>query len=360
LKTAVIIGTRPEIIKVSPIIKEYGRKKLDFFVLHTGQHYSFKMDKVFFDQLNLPQPQFNLGVGSGTQAEQTGRIMTAVEKILTREFPDVVLVQGDTNTTLAAALAAAKLQVKTAHVEAGLRSFDMSMPEEINRIVADHISEYLFAPTNLSKENLLGEGLSNNTIFVTGNTIVDAICQTVQNVGSKNFLNNLPIKPNQYFLVTLHRQENVDKLDRLKHIVKSLKLIYQEFSLPLIFPIHPRTKKRIEQFGLQLPKSIIVIDPIDFFQFLQLEASARIVLTDSGGVQEETCILGTPCVTLRDNTERPETIQVGSNIVAGIEPTKVKEAVTAMYYREKKWKNPFGDGHASKKIVKILQEQEGS
>jgi UDP-N-acetylglucosamine 2-epimerase (non-hydrolysing) len=360
LKSAIIIGTRPEIIKMSPIIREYERRKLDYFILHTGQHYSFKMDKIFFNQLKLPQPKYNLDIGSGTQAEQTGQIMIAVEKILMKESLRIILIQGDTNTTLAAALAAAKSKIKTAHIEAGLRSFDKNMPEEINRIVADHTSEYLFAPTNRSKQNLLKEGLNESSIFVTGNTIVDAVYETLQIARSKNnFLSELSIKPNQYFLVTLHRQENVDKLDRLEYVMKSLRLIYQAFSLPLVFPIHPRTKKRIKQYGLQLPEGTIAIEPTNFLQFLKLEASARMVLTDSGGVQEETCILGTPCVTLRDNTERPETLQVGSNVVAGIEPMKVKEAVTRMYYKEKNWKNPFGEGDASKKIVKILQEREG-
>jgi UDP-N-acetylglucosamine 2-epimerase (non-hydrolysing) len=358
LKTAIIIGTRPDIIKMSPIIREYERRKLDYFILHTGQHYSFKMDKIFFSQLNLPQPKYNLDVGSGTQADQTGRIIIDVEKILVKESLDIVLVQGDTNTTLAAALVAAKSQIKTAHVEAGLRSFDKTMPEEINRIVADHTSEYLFAPTHTSKLNLMREGLNEGSIFVTGNTIVDAVYHTLRIRGSKNnSLSDLAIKPKQYFLVTLHRQENVDKVDRLKCLMKSLGLIYQAYSLPLVFPMHPRTKKRIKQYGLQFPKGTRVIEPIDFLQFLKLEASARIVLTDSGGVQEETCILGTPCVTLRDNTERPETLQVGSNIVAGLEPTIVKQAVTTMYHKEKNWKNPFGNGYASKKIVKILQER---
>jgi UDP-N-acetylglucosamine 2-epimerase (non-hydrolysing) len=358
LKAAIVIGTRPEIIKMSPIIREYERRKLGYFILHTGQHYSFKMDEIFFSQLNLPQPKYNLDVGSGTQADQTGRIMIEVEKILVKESLDIVLVQGDTNTTLAAALAAAKLHIKTAHVEAGLRSFDKTMPEEINRIVADHTSEYLFAPTHRSKLNLLREGLNEGSIFVTGNTIVDAVYQTLRIGGSNNnSLSDLAIKPKQYFLVTVHRQENVDKVDRLKCLVKSLGLIYQAFSLPLVFPMHPRTKKRIKQYGLRLPKGTRVIDPIDFLQFLKLEASARIVLTDSGGVQEETCILRTPCVTLRDNTERPETLQVGSNIVAGLEPMIVKQAVTTMYHKEENWKNPFGNGYASKKIVKILQEQ---
>jgi UDP-N-acetylglucosamine 2-epimerase (non-hydrolysing) len=359
LKTAIVIGTRPEIIKTSPIIKEYERRGLNFFIVHTGQHYSFKMDQVFFNELNLPQPKYNLDVGSGTHAEQTGRIMIGIGKILRKEPLDVVLVQGDTNTTQAGALAAIKSQVKTAHVEAGLRSFDKSMPEEINRIVVDHVSEYLFAPTQRSKENLWKEGISKDAIFVTGNTIVDVIYETLRIARTKiNIFKDLAIKHNEYFLVTLHRQENVDKRERLESILKSLELIYREFFSPLIFPIHPRTKKRIKEFGLGLPKGIIVIDPIDFFEFLQLEANARMVLTDSGGVQEETCILRIPCVTLRNNTERPETLEAGSNILAGIEPNKVIDAVRKMDHKIRSWRNPFGVGSAAEKIVKILLEEE--
>ena len=353
------MGTRPEIIKLSPIIREYERRGLNYFILHTGQHYSFKMDQVFFDELSLPQPKYNLDVGSGTDTEQTGRIMIGIGKILMNESLDVVLVQGDTNTTQAGALAARKSKIKTAHVEAGLRSFDKSMPEEINRIVVDHVSEYLFAPTNKSKENLCREGINKDSIFVTGNTIVDAIYHSLELTRSKNnIFRFLSIKQNKYFLLTLHRQENVDKKERLRNILESLELIYQEFCFPLVFPMHPRTKKRIKEFGLVLPRGVMAIDPIDFLQFLQLETNARVVLTDSGGVQEETCTLRIPCVTLRSSTERPETLEAGSNILAGIEPTKVMEAVRKMDSKTRKWENPFGEGFAAEKIVRLLLELE--
>ena len=303
---SIILGTRPEIIKMSPVIRECEEKGLDYFILHTGQHYSYEMDRVFFDELELPQPKYNLDVGSGTHAEQTGRIMIGVEKVLMKERPDIVLVQGDTNTTLSGALAAAKLQIKVGHVEAGLRSFDRRMPEEINRVLTDHISDYLFAPTEKARQNLLREGLDGSRIYVTGNTIVDAVYQNLEIAKKKvNVLKDLGLKSEGYFLVTAHRQENVDVKERLKGILKGLELIHQEFSMPVVFPIHPRTRRRIEEFGLSLD-GIEVINPLGFLEFLQLEANARLVLTDSGGVQEETCILKVPCVTLRDNTERPE------------------------------------------------------
>jgi len=351
---AIVLGTRPEIIKMSPVIRECEKKGLDYFILHTGQHYSYEMDRIFFEELELPQPKYNLDVGSGTHAEQTGRIMIGVEKVLIKEKPDVVLVQGDTNTVLAGALAATKLHIKVGHVEAGLRSHDRRMPEEINRVLTDHISDYLFAPTEKAKQNLLREGIDENKIFVTGNTIVDAVYQNLEIAKRKvNVLEDLGLKPKEYFLVTAHRQENVDVKERLKGILKGLKLIYEEFSMPVVFPIHPRTQKRIKEFGLSLD-GIKVINPLGFLEFLQLEANAKLVLTDSGGVQEETCILGVPCVTLRDNTERPETLEVGSNILAGTKPEKILESVKTMFSRENSWKNPFGDGKAGERIIKTL------
>ena len=351
---AIVLGTRPELIKMSPVIRECEERRLDYFILHTGQHYSYEMDRVFFEELELPQPKYNLDVGSGTHAEQTGKIMIGVEKILMKEKPDVVLVQGDTNTTMAGALAATKLHIKVGHVEAGLRSYDRRMPEEINRVLADHISDYLFAPTEKAKQNLLKEGIDETKIFVTGNTIVDAVYQNLEIAKRKvNVLRDLGLKPKEYFLVTAHRQENVDVKERLKGILKGLELIHEEFSMPVVFPVHPRTQKRIKEFGFSLD-GVEVISPLGFLEFLQLEANARLVLTDSGGVQEETCILGVPCVTLRDNTERPETLEVGSNILAGTKPERILEGVRTMFNRENSWENPFGDGRAGKRIVEIL------
>jgi len=331
---------------------------LDYFILHTGQHYSYEMDRVFFDELELPQPKYNLDVGSGTHAEQTGRIMIGVEKVLMKERPDIVLVQGDTNTTLAGALAAAKLQIKVGHVEAGLRSFDRRMPEEINRVLTDHISDYLFAPTEKARQNLLREGLDGSRIYVTGNTIVDAVYQNLEIAKKKvSVLKDLGLKSEGYFLVTAHRQENVDVKERLEGILKGMELIHQEFSMPVVFPMHPRTRRRIREFGLSL-NGIEVINPLGFLEFLQLEANARLVLTDSGGVQEETCILKVPCVTLRDNTERPETLEVGSNVLAGTDPESILESVRIMLNRERSWENPFGDGRAGERIVRIILKTE--
>ena len=358
LKISIILGTRPEIIKMSPIIREYGREDFDYFILHTGQHYSYNMDRVFFEQLDIPEAKYNLDVGSGSNGEQTGKMLMEIEKVLMKEKPDVVLVEGDTNTVLAGALAAAKLHIKVGHVEAGLRSYDKSMPEEINRVLTDHCSDYLFAPTEKCKEILLGEGIPYEKIFVTGNTIVDAVYQNQEIAnGRKNALNDLHLEPKGYFLVTAHRQENVDVENKFEGIIKGLELVANEFGLPVIYPIHPRAKKMMNHFGLKA-NGIELIEPLDYLSFLQLESKAKLVLTDSGGVQEETCILKVPCVTLRDNTERSETLEVGSNILAGTNAETILNAVKEMIDKENNWKNPFGDGKTGKRIVEILKEIE--
>jgi len=374
---SIILGTRPEIIKMSPVVRECEKQDLDYFILHTGQHYSYNLDKIFFQDLDLPAPKYNLDVGSGSHAEETGKMLIGIEKILKEEKPDIVLVEGDTNTVLAGALAATKLHVKVGHVEAGLRSYDRTMPEEINRVLADHVSDYLFAPTEKAKENLLREGIEEDKIFVTGNTIVDAVYQNLEIARRKvNILNKLNLNSKDYFLVTAHRQENVDNKERLKGILEGLELVHDEFNLPIIYPIHPRTKKKIREFGLEIPEEIRLIEPLGFLEFLQLEADAKLVLTDSGGVQEETCILKVPCVTLRDNTERPETLEVGSNVLAGTNQTRILDSVRVMLNKQalgklnqqtfkksltknavhasSNWRNPFGEGEAGKRIIKIL------
>ena len=370
MKIAIILGTRPEIIKMSPVIRECETQNLDYFILHTGQHYTYNLDKIFFEELELPAAKYNLDVGSGSHAEETGKMLIGIEKILREEKPEVVLVEGDTNTVLAGALAAAKLHIspyrvcgvmgqspiKVGHVEAGLRSFDRTMPEEINRVLADHVSDYLFAPTEKAKANLLREGINENKIFVTGNTIVDAIYQNLEIARRKvDIVNKLNVNPEGYFLVTAHRQENVDVKGRLKGILDGLELVHNEFNLPIIYPVHPRTKKRINEFGLEVPEGVELTEPHGFLAFLQLEALAKLVLTDSGGVQEETCILKVPCVTLRDNTERPETLNVGSNVLAGINQNRILVGVKKMMDKKKRnWNNPFGDGKAGVMIVEIL------
>jgi len=359
MKICIILGTRPEIIKMSPVIRACEKQGLDYFILHTGQHYSYTMDRVFFEQLELPEAKYNLDVGSGKHGEQTGKILSGVEPVLQKERPDAVLVEGDTNTVLAGALAATKLHIDVGHVEAGLRSYDRRMPEEINRVLTDHCSDYLFAPTETARRILLGEGIPDTKIFVTGNTIVDAVFQNLEIAKDRNnALNDLHLEPKNYFLVTAHRQENVDVKGRFKGIISGLELVSDEFGLPVIYPIHPRARKMMNHFGLKA-NGIEFIEPVDYLSFLQLESKAKLVLTDSGGVQEETCILGVPCVTLRDNTERPETLEVGSNMLVGTEPEKIFEGVKLMLERENNWENPFGDGKAGKRIVEILGEIRG-
>jgi len=354
MNLSIILGTRPEIIKMSPLIRECEKRNLDYFILHTGQHYSFEMDKAFFDDLELPKPAYNLEIGSGSHAEQTGKIMVGIEKVILDEKPDVVLVQGDTNTVLAGSLAASKVNIKVGHVEAGLRSYDRSMPEEINRVVTDHVSNILFAPTELSKQNLLKEGIEESKIFVTGNTIVDAVFQNLEISNNKgNVLNDLKLKSKEYFLLTSHRAENVDNREQMSKLLKGISMIQKEYFMPVVFPVHPRTEKRIQEFGFSL-EDIMSIRPVSFLEFLQLEANARLVFTDSGGVQEETCILGTPCITLRDNTERPETLEVGSNILAGVESNRIMQSAVKMINGKKSWNNPFGDGKAAEKIIDTL------
>jgi len=354
MKISIILGTRPEIIKCSPIIRECERLGIDYFILHTGQHYSYNLDRVFFKQLELPEAKYNLDVGSSSHGKQTGEMLAGIEKILQKEAPDVVLVEGDTNTVLAGALAAAKLRIRVGHVEAGLRSYDQNMPEEINRILADHCSYFLFAPTPKSKEILLHEGIPLKQVFMVGNTIVDAVNQNLEIAKSKTqVLSRLGLRTSGYLVATVHRQENVDDKERFTRIIQGLKNVQRESAIPLIYPIHPRAKKQLHRFGLD-SKGLTLIEPLDYLAFLQLEGNAKLVLTDSGGVQEETCILRTPCVTLRDNTERPETLDVGSNILAGTDPDRILEAAKISYTVRKNWPNPFGDGKAAKRIIKIL------
>jgi len=357
VKISVVLGTRPEIIKMSPVIRECERLGLDYSILHTGQHYSYNMDKVFFEQLELPEAKYNLEVGSGSHAEQTGKMLIGIEKVLVKEKPDVVLVEGDTNTVLAGALVAVKLGIKVGHVEAGLRSYDRRMPEEINRILTDHCSDFLFAPTEKSKQILLNEGIPEDKIFVTGNTIVDAVIQNLEiSKAKRNVLSDIGLNGGEYFVATVHRQENVDDGSSFQGIVEGLERVRREFDVQLIYPIHPRARKRLKSFNLE-PNGVRLVEPLDYLSFLQLESNAELVLTDSGGVQEEACILGVPCVTLRDNTERPETLEVGANVLAGTNPDKIADCAKLMLGKVNSWENPFGDGKAGERIIEILRSK---
>jgi len=357
MKIAIVLGTRPEIIKFSPIIRECIRVSQDFFILHTGQHYSYNMDKIFFEQLELPEAKHNLDMGSGTHAEQTGKMLIGIEKILLKEKPDIVLVEGDTNTVLAGALAAVKLGIKVGHVEAGLRSYDRQMPEEINRILADHCSDLLFAPTLKSEQTLLSEGILESKVFVAGNTIVDAVYQNLRiSKKKRNVQAGLDLEKGAYFLATVHRQENVDNEQRFRGILRGLELVQKHTGFPIIYPVHPRARKQLGTFRIRA-RGVKTVMPLDYLNFLRIESEAKLVLTDSGGVQEEACILGVPCVTLRYNTERPETIEVGANILAGADPNEILKKTQLMLNRKNQWKNPFGDGDAGKKIVQTLTKE---
>lgn len=355
-----ILGTRPEIIKLSPVIRACQGRSVPFTIIHTGQHYSDDLDSVFFEQLDLPTPDYNLGVGSGSHGEQTGRMITEIESVLKEEQPDVVLVQGDTNSVLAGTVAATKIEeIKVGHVEAGLRSFDRAMPEEVNRRLADHAADFLFAPTETARSHILAENLSDERITVTGNTIVDAVQQNVEIAHKRSEVQSKLGLDGQFGLLTAHRAENVDDRDRFISLLDGVARAALEYEFSVVYPIHPRAEKRISEFDIVIPEEIQLVEPLDFLDFLLLEDEAAIVFTDSGGVQEESCILQTPCVTLRDNTERPETVEVGANRIVGVEPETVLDGVEQMLTIEPDWENPFGDGTAAERILDGLGYDRG-
>ena len=355
---AIVLGTRPEIIKLAPVIRECLRTGTEFTLIHTGQHYSDSLDSVFFDRLELPDPDYNLGIGSGSHGEQTGKMLIEVERVLERESPDVVLVQGDTNSVLAGALATSKLDAKLGHVEAGLRSFDREMPEETNRVIADHVADYLFAPTEQSKENLQREGIPESRITVTGNTVVDALYRNREIARRKStVLSDHGLDGREYFLMTVHRAENVDEADRFRKILEGADRAAARHDVEIIYPIHPRARERLDRFGIDVPDRIRLVEPLDYLDFLQLEASASVILTDSGGVQEEACVLGVPCVTMRDSTERPETVTVGANRLSSCDPERIVRTVGEMLRADVDWENPFGDGTAGERILREVAPQ---
>ncbi|WP_142859577.1 non-hydrolyzing UDP-N-acetylglucosamine 2-epimerase [Salinigranum halophilum] len=351
---AIILGTRPEIIKLAPLIRECENRDLNFILIHTGQHYSESLDSVFFEQLDLPEPDYNLEIGSDSHGEQTGRMIQGIERILLESTPDVVLVQGDTNSVLAGAIASSKLPIELGHIEAGLRSFDDEMPEEVNRVLTDHAADYLFAPTEDSAQLLRNEGLPDDCIYVTGNTVVDAVEEHSQlALHRSDVLTEFELAENPFALVTAHRAENVDNQHRFQQLLSGIESVAEEFNLSVLYPIHPRARSRLDEFDIEIPDVIELVEPLDYLDFLLLEQSASIILTDSGGVQEEACILQTPCVTLRDNTERPETLDVGSNLLAGVDPNEILTCAREMIDSEHNWDNPFGDGTASEQILNI-------
>ncbi len=368
MKIATILGTRPEIIKMAPIIDEILKRGIDQIVLHTGQHYDEEMSDNFFKDLEIPVPDYNIHVGSGTHGKQTGLMMKGIEEVLLDEKPDIVLVQGDTNAVLAGALVASKLHIPVGHVEAGLRSFDMTMPEEVNRRAADVCSSMYFIPTEESAINLLAEGFSRNNLFITGNTVVDACFRHLKIAQNRGFedesLKELDIENMENILtLTMHRAENVDDKTRVNNIIDALR---QLSDMNIIFPIHPRTKNTLKKFGLFDELSnldhIHIVKPLGYLDFLLLTSKSTLILTDSGGLQEEAITLDVPALTLRYNTERPETVAAGGNILVGSNTQAILENANKILNDEefaegmKNASNPYGQGDAAKLIVDAIED----
>lgn len=352
MKFAIVIGTRPEIIKMSSIIKHCLNNNIPFDIIHTQQHYSNNMDRIFFESLNLNYPNIYLGVKSNLAHLQISDIINKCGEIFYNKKYDIILVQGDTNTVLGASLAAQKCGLKIGHVEAGLRSYDRSMPEEINRLLTDQISDYCFCPTEVSKDNLLKEGITSDRIYVVGNTIVDVVYENMENISNNDIIYKYNIS-GKYALVTIHRPSNVDDPNKLKILLSIFNDISRIFNLIIVFPVHPRTLNVIRNSYIDTG-NILTIDPVGYIDFLSLIYNSEIVLTDSGGIQEESCILKKPCITLRDNTERPETVSVGANILTGINMEKIFYAIEIFKNKNLDWDNPFGYGKASEKIIRIV------
>jgi len=361
MKILSIVGARPNFMKIASIAraaKTMGGIK--HHIVHTGQHYDHKMSKSFFEDLDIPKPDKNLEVGSGTHAQQTAQIMSSFEKVLLKYAPDIVLVVGDVNSTMACTLVSVKLGVSVAHVEAGLRSFDRDMPEEINRLVTDSIADILFTTSKDADGHLIKEGVPKNRIFFTGNVMIDTLMHNLKKANQSKILKQLELKKSDYVLVTLHRPSNVDSKKSLTPIMSALKTIQKDKKV--IFPIHPRTRKNIEKHfskkQLKAMSNMVLVDPLGYFDFLHLMQHAMVVITDSGGIQEETTVLGVPCLTVRANTERPITITEGTNTLVGMNDKKIiKEFRKIVKGKGKKGRQPqYWDGRASERILKKLKE----
>jgi len=360
MKIISVVGTRPNIVKIASLVKEFSKHPdITNILVHTGQHYDEKMSDSFFRELEIPEPDINLGIGSGSHAEQTGRIMIEFEKVLLNEKPDLVLVVGDVNSTLACALTSVKLGIKVAHIEAGLRSFDREMPEEINRILTDQISDYLFTTEKDAEKNLLNEGIAKSKIFFVGNLMIDTL------LIHKERASNLK-KPdsNDYAILTLHRPSNVDDKETLSNILEIIREIQSQ--IKIIWPMHPRTRNNLEGFNLKEKlkemKNVSISDPLTYLEFMNAVMNSKFVLTDSGGIQEETTVLNIPCITLRDNTERPVTIEQGTNYLAGSNKNSILEIIQKVLNgKAKQYRGiEFWDGKAAERIVSVIKNEKAN
>ena len=343
-----IVGARPQFIKAKPVIDELRRKNIEHILIHTGQHYDYEMSKVFFDDLDIPDPDYNLEVGSYTQGKQTALMLEKIEEVLLETKPKTVIVYGDTNSTLAGALAAVKLHIPVSHIEAGLRSFNRRMPEEINRVLTDHISSSLFCPTKTAVDNLKKEGITKE-VYLAGDVMYDVFLESEKLIEKRTILPKLKLKPKEYLLLTIHRQENTDYPENLKSILTAIAKTRKN----IVFPIHPRTKKAIQKIKLVNCENLSLIEPVGYLDMLSLEKNAAMILTDSGGVQKEAYFSKVPCITLRSETEWIETVEDGWNILAGCNEGKIIESLKHFSPEQPQHKH-FGDGKTAKKIVKTL------
>ena len=360
MKAVVIVGARPNFMKAAPLIREFKKRRgLDWVLVHTGQHYDENMSRVFFEDLELPEPNIHLGVGSGSHAEQTARIMIAFEGVIQRERPDLIIVVGDVNSTLACSLVGAKALIPVAHVEAGLRSFDLAMPEEINRMVTDILSRFCFTTSPEAETNLLREGVRPERIFFVGNIMIDSLLFYLAKAERSRVLDTLGAAPGEYVLVTLHRPSNVDESGVLAGIMEALAGLARSF--PVIFPVHPRTRKMIESArgAIEIPEGLKLIEPLGYLDFVKAMRHARIVVTDSGGIQEETTVLGVPCITVRENTERPITVEIGTNVLVGSDPGKIRDEAARILAGPARPHRvpPLWDGKTAERIADILEQR---
>jgi UDP-N-acetylglucosamine 2-epimerase (non-hydrolysing) len=362
MKIINVVGARPNFMKIAPIMKAMGENgHFKPLLLHTGQHYDYEMSKVFFDEFKIVEPEIHLGVGSGTHAEQTGKIMIEFEKVLLQENPELILLVGDVNSTLACALASSKLSIPFAHVEAGLRCFDRTLPEEINRVVTDSLAEYLFTPTKSACDNLAQEGISDDKIHFVGNIMIDTLFSHLEKANNSGILDKLNLKKKNYAVLTLHRPENVDSKDNLLRILPSIDKLQKK--IPIVYPVHRRTKQRLEEFDLERQfttmKNLRFIDPLGYSDFIKLEVDSIFVMTDSGGIQEETTVLKIPCLTLRKTTERPETVSTGTNILVGSDPERIiSESLSILDGKVKSGNIPeYWDGKTGARIINILAKK---